>query len=122
LGTLGLILQVSLKVLPRPIASSTRVFEINQEGALRLLNQSADNPAAGSQRLGQQCAHPPFVGRTGRRGFSNQKMGGTELSNPEDYWTDLREQTHPFFADPQAPLWRLSVPSVAPPIDLPGAS
>ncbi|MFX5656653.1 glycolate oxidase subunit GlcE, partial [Acinetobacter baumannii] len=48
-----------------------------------------------------------------------KKMGGTELSNPEDYWMDLREQTHPFFADPQAPLWRLSLPSVAPPVDLP---
>ncbi len=121
LGTLGLILQVSLKVLPRPFASSTRVFEINQEGALRLLNQSAGQPLplVASAWVGNVLTLR-LAGAQAAVDSAIKKLGGTELSNPDDYWTDLREQTHPFFAQPEAPLWRLSVPSVAPPIDLPG--
>jgi glycolate oxidase FAD binding subunit len=38
-----------------------------------------------------------------------------------DFWQGLREQTAAFFAG-DAPLWRLSLPSVAPPLDLPGDS
>jgi ferredoxin len=37
------------------------------------------------------------------------------------FWHSLREQTAAFFAG-DAPLWRLSLPSVAPPLDLPGAT
>ncbi|WP_432239814.1 glycolate oxidase subunit GlcE [Herbaspirillum robiniae] len=121
LGTLGLILQVSLKVLPKPFASSTRVFEMNQEGALRLLNQCGGQPlplvaSAWSNNVltirlaGAQAAVDSAV----------KKLGGSELSNGDDFWRDLREQQHAFFADADAPLWRLSVPSVAPPLELHG--
>jgi glycolate oxidase FAD binding subunit len=50
------------------------------------------------------------------------RLGGEEVSDAGDFWHSLREQTHPFFtAAPDAALWRLSLPSVAAPLDLPGS-
>ncbi|MFJ3048133.1 glycolate oxidase subunit GlcE [Herbaspirillum chlorophenolicum] len=122
LGTLGLILQVSLKVLPKPFASSTRVFEINQEGALRLLNQWGGQPLPlAASAWSNNVLTIRLAGAQAAVDAAVKKLGGSELSNGDDFWRDLREQTHAYFANPDAPLWRLSVPSVAPPVDLPGA-
>ena len=48
-----------------------------------------------------------------------RKLGGDELADAAAFWRGLREQTHAFFDTPT--LWRLSLPSVTPPIVLPGA-
>jgi glycolate oxidase FAD binding subunit len=48
------------------------------------------------------------------------KMGGTDLPEAENFWDGVREQTHTFFSEPQQALWRLSLPTVAPPLALPG--
>ncbi|MBO9538690.1 glycolate oxidase subunit GlcE [Herbaspirillum sp.] len=123
LGTLGLILQVSLKVLPKPFASSTRVFEINQEGALRLLNQWGGQPLPlAASAWSNNTLTIRLAGAQAAVDAAIRKLGGSELSNGDDFWRDLREQEHAFFADihADAPLWRLSLPSVAAPLDLPG--
>jgi glycolate oxidase FAD binding subunit len=55
---------------------------------------------------------------------ATRKLGGEALAGPAAaaFWQSLREQTHPFFGgDAATALWRLSLPSVAPPLDLPGA-
>jgi len=122
LGTLGLILQVSLKVLPQAFSSSTRVFEATQEQALGLLNEWGGQPlplsasawinGALTVRLsGAQAAVDAAV----------KKLGGSELTNGDDFWGDLREQRHAFFADPDQALWRVSLPSVAAPLALAGS-
>jgi glycolate oxidase FAD binding subunit len=51
-----------------------------------------------------------------------EKIGGGQLEQglAQGFWTGIREQTDPFFAW-DAPLWRLSLPSNAPQIELPGA-
>ena len=46
--------------------------------------------------------------------------GGADLPEADKFWDDVREQSHPFFAAPQQPLWRVSLPTVAPPLTLPG--
>ncbi|WP_220272006.1 hypothetical protein [Crenobacter cavernae] len=53
LGTLGLILEASLKVLPRPFAEATPRFEMDEADALKQLNQWG-GPAAAD--LGQRLA------------------------------------------------------------------
>jgi len=45
------------------------------------------------------------------------QIGGEPLSDGQRFWESLREQTHPFFAE-TCELWRLSVPSVTPPLAL----
>jgi glycolate oxidase FAD binding subunit len=46
------------------------------------------------------------------------KIGGTRLDGAE-FWRGVREHTHAFFSAPE-PLWRIAVPSVRPPLGLPG--
>jgi glycolate oxidase FAD binding subunit len=48
-------------------------------------------------------------------------VGGEAVLDADAFWTGLREQTHPFFAG-ALPLWRCTVPSLAPPLPLAGDS
>lgn len=121
LGTLGLILQVSLKVLPQPFASSTRVFEVDQANAIRLLNEWGGQPLPLSASAWvNNVLTIRLSGAQAAVEAAQKKLGGTELSNGDDFWRDLREQTHGFFGQPEQPLWRLSLPSVTPPLALDG--
>lgn len=118
LGTLGLILDVSLKVLPRPVAEETLCFAMDQREALDQLNRWAGQPlpiVASAWQDGQLTLR--LAGARAAVAAARQKLGagGTAAAS---FWDDLRDQTLPFFA--AEPLWRLSVPSVAPPLDLPG--
>jgi len=45
------------------------------------------------------------------------RIGGAALEEP--FWGGIREQSDAFFSGPE-PLWRLSLPSTSPPLDLPG--
>ena len=55
LGTLGVILEVSLKVLPLPAAETTLRFEAAAAEAIALMNQWAGQAAAGQRhRLGRR--------------------------------------------------------------------
>ncbi len=122
LGTLGLIAEVSLKVLPRPLAELTLRLEVPQARALEALNRWAGQPlpisasawhdGELSMRLsGAESAVRAAAGRIG-----GERLEGGEA---ERFWSGLREHTTGFFAG-EAPLWRLAVRSNAAPIELPG--
>jgi glycolate oxidase FAD binding subunit len=123
LGTLGLILEVSLKVLPRPRAELTLMLELPQAKALESINRWAGQPLPisasawtdGGLRLRLSGAESAIKAAA-------EKLGGeaVEASQAERYWSGIREQSDPFFAG-ETPLWRLSLPSHAPQVELPGA-
>jgi glycolate oxidase FAD binding subunit len=122
LGTLGLILEVSLKVMPLPVAEATLRFEMPQDKALDALNGWGGQPVP----LAASCWQDDVLtlrlsGAQAAITAACEKLGGERVAEPEaaGFWAALREQTTAFFAG-DAPLWRLSVPSVAPPLDLPG--
>lgn len=122
LGTLGLILEVSLKVLPRPAAELTLKFELPQAKALENLNRWAGRPlpvSASAWRDGELRLRLSGAGSAIRA--AAEKLGGERLAAAEaaQYWTGVREQTDAFFAG-EAPLWRLSLPSHAAALELPG--
>ncbi len=121
LGTLGLILEVSVKVLPRPVAQTTRQFELSQSDALKQMNVWGGQPLP----ISASCWHQGVltVRLSGARAAVDaavQKMGGTTLADADRFWDSLREQSHPFFADLPQGLWRASMPTVAEPLQLPG--
>jgi glycolate oxidase FAD binding subunit len=123
LGTLGLILEVSLKVLPLPVADATLRFEMPQDQALTSLNRWAGQPLP----LVSSCWQDGVLtlrlsGARAAVTAACQKLGGEPVAvvAADEFWLALREQTAPFFAG-EAPLWRFSVPSVTPPLALPGA-
>ena len=122
LGTLGLILEVSLKVLPLPAADATLRFEMTQDQALAAINRWAGQPLP----LAASCWQDNVLtlrlsGAPAAVTVACEKLGGERVvdAEAERFWAALREQATSFFAG-DAPLWRLSLPSVTPPLDLPG--
>lgn len=123
LGTLGLILEVSLKVLPVPPGDASLRFEMPQDKALEALNRWAGQPLP----LAASCWQDGVLslrlsGAEAAVRSAIEKLGGELLAAGDAlaFWDGMREQTAPFFAG-DLPLWRLSLPSVAPALDLPGA-
>ena len=106
-GTLGVITEVSLKVLPRSERETTLAFEVDA--------------AAGHQMLRRWLSHgQPISASCHYRGVLSVRLSSTENSvrqacrnmggeaTDSDLWQQLRDQTHPHFQ--QHKLWRLSVP------------
>lgn len=123
LGTLGLILEVSLKVLPKPAAELTLRLELPEARALESLNRWAGQPlpiSASAWQDGELCLR--LSGAKPALAAAADRIGGDRLDGAaaDAFWRDIREQAAPFFSG-NAPLWRLSLPSHAPRIDLPGA-
>jgi glycolate oxidase FAD binding subunit len=120
LGTLGLILEVSLKVLPQPVAETTLALSAAQDEAIRMLNEWGGQalPISATVWIDGVLA-VRLSGAQAAVAAATTRLGGERIDDAEVLWQQLREQTHPFFEEPGA-LWRLSVPSVTPPIDLPG--
>ncbi|RZT41178.1 glycolate oxidase subunit GlcE [Cupriavidus agavae] len=127
LGTLGLITEVSLKVLPVPFDDATLRFTLPQAEAIDQLNKWGGKPlpiAASAWHDG--VLHVRLSGATAAVCAARDSLGGEVVDNSHAQllWNALREQTHPFFApahDANAALWRIAVPTVVPPLDLPGA-
>jgi glycolate oxidase FAD binding subunit len=121
LGTLGLIVEVSLKVLPRAVAESTLVFEMDEARALAQLNRWGGQPLP----INASCWHAGALmvrlrGAHAAVAAAHKTMGGNLMQQQtEQLWSALREQTGPFFAlQEHESLLRLSVPDTAPPLNL----
>ena len=119
LGTLGLIAEVSLKVLPRPACELTLQLEMSEPAALDSLNRWGGQPLPisatawhGQQLFVRLSGSEPAVRAAAR------KIGGTPLES-QQFWSDVREHMHPFFSGPE-PLWRVAVSSACPPLGEPG--
>lgn len=123
LGTLGLLLEISLKVLPAPTAESTLRLACGEAQALRLMNEWAGKPlplsatAFHDDSLSVRLSGAPVAVEAAVR-----RIGHGTLVDPaeaERFWAGIREQTDPYSAG-DAPLWRLSVKSTTPSMGLPG--
>ncbi|PHM20063.1 MAG: glycolate oxidase subunit GlcE [Curvibacter sp. PD_MW3] len=121
LGTLGLLVEVSLKVLPKAVAESTLVFELAEAQALAQLNRWGGQPLP----INASCWHEGALmvrlrGAQAAVAAAHKTMGGTVMdAQAAQLWNALREQTAPFFqlAGGES-LVRLSVPDTTPPLDL----
>ncbi|MDD5036716.1 MAG: glycolate oxidase subunit GlcE [Methylococcaceae bacterium] len=109
LGTLGPMLEISLKVLPKPEVEETSVFELPAEKALEAMNRWAGQnwPLSASCHDGKRL-YLRLSGSGSAIKTSREKLGGEALSNGAEFWADLREQRLPFFAG-KDDLWRLSL-------------
>lgn len=124
LGILGVITEVSLKVVPAPVAEATLRFDgIAEQDALERLNRWAGQawPVSASAWSGGTL-HMRLSGAAAAVRAACSALGGDRLDPVEAtaLWSALREQSLPFFAGAQ-PLWRLSLPSTAPPLAVKGA-
>ena len=122
MGTLGVIVEVSLKVLPLPPAECTLLFELSETSARQQLNRWGGQPLPinASCWSGGQLA----VRLRGARAAiesAQRSMGGSALE-PERatrQWAAVRDQSLPSFRlAPGEALWRVSVPDTATPLNL----
>ncbi len=122
LGTLGVILDVSLKVLPLPRAEITLHQQRDETQALRVMNEWAALPLPVSGTAWRDGAlRIRLSGSESAVQAAQRKLGGdvVEPAQAQQYWNGIREQSDPFFPG-AAPLWRLSVRSTAAPLGLEG--
>jgi glycolate oxidase FAD binding subunit len=118
LGTLGLIAEVSLKVAPTPAHEITLRLEAPQARALELMNGWAGQPlpiSATAWHDGELSVR--LSGSQAGVRAAAAALGGEAIDG--GFWRGVREHTERFFAADE-PLWRLSLPSVAPPVGLAG--
>jgi glycolate oxidase FAD binding subunit len=124
LGTLGLLLEVSVKVLPRPVQELTLRMELPEDQALDKLNRWAGQPipiSASCWREGILTLR--LSGARAAVSKARSILGGEILEAAEGFWAGLREQTDEFFElTGEEILWRLSLPSSTQALGLAGAS
>ena len=122
LGILGIIAEVSLKVLPLPRAEATVCLELEADAAVEAFNRWAGQPLPLSGAAWWQgIAWVRLSGAEPAVRAARERIGGQLASAGEAhaFWESLRHCRHALFAS--GSLWRLSVPPTAPALALPGA-
>jgi len=117
-GALGVITEVSLKVLPKPRQCLSISLEMDSDRALLRLAQWGQQPLPISAACHDgERLHLRLEGGEGSVAAAHDRLGGERLET--SYWTDLNEQRLRFFDEDQ-PIWRVSVPNNTPGLSLPG--
>lgn len=132
LGTLGVLAEVTLKVLPKPRCEQTLIFALSEIEAISKLNDWGGQPwpisasfwhdgqlwlrLSGAQAAVRAAARQLGGQATIPSGAHRESTAGATV-DAEKHWISVREQTHAAFAGTM--LWRLALPSTANP---PGVS
>lgn len=127
MGCLGLLTEVSLKVLPLPPAVATLRFELDQAQALQRLNAWGGQPlplnaSRWTQEDGRGLLLLRLRGAVAAVESACRALGGERVDNAAAAadWNACREQALPWFAQRgERDLWRVSVPQTAPVLALP---
>jgi glycolate oxidase FAD binding subunit len=120
MGTLGLIVEVSMKVLPIPAREVTVGFSMPASKAIRKMNEWAGQPIP----ISGTCHHDEtlYVRVSGSvKGVDAAivKLDGELLDVGAAFWHSVKEHRHSFFVDGQ-PQWRISAPQATPPLPIDG--
>ena len=119
MGTLGVLLEVSLKVLPIADMESTQLFQCSAAEALDKLHAWSQTPLP----LSASSYHDSILrirlsDATNAVRAAIDTVGGETMTDAELYWQQLKEQELDFFTG-EKPLWRISLASDSEAIGLP---
>jgi glycolate oxidase FAD binding subunit len=124
MGTLGLMTEMSFKVLPKLAVTSTLRAEATQADAIRIMNELSGQPKPlmGACWLDNHLYLRLSGAKSAVEGTLEQWL--KKLTNPKElsviealtFWSNLREQSNSFFSQRNAndSLWRFSLNSAAP--------
>lgn len=120
MGSLGLLLEVSLRVLPAPEAELSLVYSLTVTDALARMSAIATQPWPLSALAwdGEQL-RVRLSGAEAAVQAAARQLGGEIDPHGEVFWWDLREQRLAFFQQP-GDLWRISMAPAAAPLALSG--
>jgi len=115
MGTLGAITEISMKVMPKPAATATLVEEMALEDVIDYMNRRAGEP----KPITGACwvDGKVYLRLSGARSAveaTAEKWSGEVMEGGDDFWQQVRDMQHEFFAGNDVPLWRFSVDSTAP--------
>ncbi len=125
MGIFGALIEVSIKVAPKPFQERTLVFEIDEAGALGLFTQWRSQPLpisatswCASQGGGAGLLHVRLSGSEPAVQNAATRLGGQlmDATSAPAFWNSLRDQTHSFFQG--RPLWRVALPPHTPALNL----
>jgi len=120
LGTLGVIGEVSLKVLPAPAAELTLALDLSPAEAMDTASAWAGKPLPISATCHDgERFYVRLSGATTAVTAARRRLGGEVREDDAQLWERVREQRHGFFSG-DGPLWRLALPAGTPLLDLAG--
>lgn len=120
LGTLGVILEVSLKALPLPQAELTLSCELPRSEAVELMNAWAGQPLPVTATCHvEKRLYVRLSGAESAVRAAAKRIGGEEVPNAAEFWSGVRDHRDLFFSG-DGPVWRLSLASTAPELGLAG--
>jgi glycolate oxidase FAD binding subunit len=119
LGTLGVLTEISFKVLPRAATETTLSFQMDEAAATKQVNAWAGQPlplSATAWLAGRLLVR--LSGAPSAIAAARLKIGGDEATDLPGFWEALRDHRLEFFNNSRA-LWRLSVPQTSAPVATP---
>ncbi|MCC6917040.1 glycolate oxidase subunit GlcE [Nitrosomonas sp.] len=128
MGTLGVLLEISLKVLPKPAVERTLCIQTIPDQAIKIMRRCSAEPLP----VSATCFHNDqlYIRLSGTESAvrtAHARLGGDEIkdqaSDKENFWESVRDHVHPFFRQGKLngkSLWRLSIKPTTPPLSLPG--
>lgn len=119
-GTLGILLEMSLKVLPKPAASVTLIHECSQADAIAYMSGllSRSLPIDGACHYGGHC-YVRVSGSEQAVKEAQRKLCGDVVHDGHHFWQRLREHELPLFEHAQL-LWRIMAKPAIPPLAIEG--
>lgn len=113
MGTLGVLVEISFKVLPKPAAEVTLCLQMEAAVAIERMNLWAGSPLP----LSATCWHDGTLyvrlsGAAAGVAAAVAKIGGERVQDAETFWRSLREQSDAFFTSAQS-LTRVALPATA---------
>ena len=120
LGTLGIVMSATLRLLPKPACDLSLVFSLDHQSAITTMNQWANSPMPISASFydGSELFIRLSGSTTAVESCKND-LGGEVVDANNVFWNEIKEHTHSFFTNDQ-PLWRVSVPAYAERLNISG--
>jgi glycolate oxidase FAD binding subunit len=120
-GTLGIMLEISLKVMPRPAASITVARPCNSADAIASMSALLSQPyPVDGACYHDECCYIRLSGSAQAVKEACTKISGDVMSEAESFWHALQEHKLPFFQNKQA-LYRIVVKPATAPLPIDGA-
>lgn len=122
-GTLGIITQASIKVLPQTKEEMTLMFELFEQEAIKQIHQWLKKliPITATYHESNQL----WIRLSGRENTLQkiqQKIGGEKIDSSKNFWATIKNHQTDFFTKDIAPLYRCIVPHNTPTIATQGTT
>lgn len=120
MGTLGVLLEATFKVLPQPTHQRTLAFECDAAQGITTMNAWASRAlplSATAWHEGRLLAR--LEGSEEAVNAGRIELGGDVVADGETFWRELRDHRHRWFEMPGM-LWRIALPPATAPLPIVG--